>query len=76
MSTTLFQGASGPSGHTGLRAALGQRAVSGDHPAPQQISPEQSIPREIKRLIVSLLDDVFNPGAEKLSGCSSALLKR
>ena len=62
-----FQGASGPSGHAGLRPALGQQAVSRNHPALQpaltqleQISTEQPIFREIRRLIVRLFVDAFD----------------
>jgi hypothetical protein len=72
---TLSQGASGPSTHAGLRAALGQPAVSGNHPAPQQISSEQPISREIRRLIVRLLIDFFDLRANKLSDGSRTLSK-
>jgi hypothetical protein len=72
---TLSQGTSGPSAHAGLRPAPGQPTVSGNHPAPQQISPEQSMSNEIRRLIVSPLVDVFDLRANEPSGGSSALLK-
>ena len=61
---TSSQGASGPSGNAGLPSALGQ-LVSGNHSTPQQISPEQSMSREIRRLIVRLLLDVFDFRANK-----------
>ena len=63
--STFSQGTSGPSGRTGLRPP-GQPAMSGDHPAPQQISSEQSTSREIRRLIVRLLADFFNLRADYL----------
>lgn len=68
-----FQGASGPSGNAGLRSAFGQPVVRGNQIALeptlmslQQISPEQPILREIRRLIVSLLIDAFDLRADKL----------
>ena len=71
--STPFQGASGPSGRSGLQPAFGQLAVSGDHAAPdsaltssQQISPEQSISHQLRRLTVSPLTEVFNLRADKI----------
>ena len=50
--STVSQGASGSTAHTGLRPAPGQPVMGGNRPT--QISPEQSMSREIKRLIVRL----------------------
>jgi len=66
MSTSL-QGASGPGVHVGIRPAFGQPVVSVNHITPQptltwlnQVSgPEQSIIREIKKLIVRLFIGAF-----------------
>ena len=74
--STVSQGASGSTAHTGFRPALGQPMVSGNHPALQQILPEQSISRDIKRLIVRPFVDVFDLRANKLSGDSSIPLNR
>ena len=77
MSTPL-QGASGPSGHAGLRSVLGQPTVSGNGAASepalislQQISPEQSVFREIRTLIVRLLVGALGLMAKKLPGAST-----
>lgn len=81
--STPFQGASGPSGLAGLRPSLGQPAVSGNGVAfesalmlLQQIPPEQSMSRELRRLIVRLLVCAFDFRAEKLPGGASILWKR
>ena len=83
--STPFQGPSGPSGLAGLQPTLGQPAVSengvasDEEPALislQQISPEQSMTRELRRLIVRLLVGAFGFGAKKLSGGASILWKR
>ena len=81
MSTT-FQGASGPRGHAGTRLAFGQLTVSGSHTAPepslmslQQTLPEQSIFREIRKLIVRLFVGASDLRANKLPGGTSTLLK-
>ena len=77
-----FQGVSGPSGSAGSLPAFGQLAVRGNYAALepaltslQQIPPEQPILREIKRLIVRLLIDPFDPRANKLPGGISTPLK-
>ena len=81
--STPFQGTSGPSGHAGFRPAFGQSAVSGPHAAPalslissQQISPEQSISHQLRRLIVRHSIDVFRLGANETPGGTSNLWKR
>ena len=65
--STPFQGASGPSGQAGFGTTFGQPTVGGNHVAPkpvvislQQISPEQSISHQLRRLTVRLLDNIFN----------------
>ena len=73
--STISQGASGSTAHSGLRPALGQPAVSGNHPTPQQIPPEQSISHEIKRLIVRPFFNVLDLRINKLTGNSSVPLK-
>ena len=80
--STPFQGASGPSGLAGLRPTLGQPSVSGNNVASesalislQQIPPEQSVSRELRRLIVRLLVCAFDFRAKKLLGGSSILWK-
>jgi hypothetical protein len=72
MSTPL-QGTSGPSGSAGLRPAFGQPVVSVNHitwslalTLLKQVSPEQPILREIKRLIVRLFIDTFGLRTNKL----------
>ena len=75
MSTSL-QGASGPGVHVGIRPAFGQPVVSVNHMMPQptltwlnQVSgPEQSIIREIKKLIVRLFVDTFGLRTNELPG--------
>ena len=73
--STPFQGASGPSGQAGLRPAFGQPAVSRNHTAPepvltelQQMSPEQSISYQLRRLVVRLLTDIFDVRANDMPG--------
>ena len=81
--STPFQGASGPSGHAGSRPAFGQPAVSRNYAAPQpvlislqQISPEQPVSHQLRKLTVRLLVDVFNAKSNKLPGDTSTPLKR
>ena len=76
--STSSQGTSGPSGHSGLRPAFGQPVVSGSHiesnPASissRQVSTEQSISNQLRRLIVRLLTNVFNLGANDTPGTSN-----
>jgi len=80
--STPFEGASGPSGHAGLRPALRQ-PVRGNHATPvpvltwlEQAPPEQSISYQIRKLTVRLLVDVFDLRTDKLLGDTSTLLKR
>jgi len=77
MSTSL-QGASGPSGHAGLRPAFGQPAVSGNDTAPepvltklQQMLQERSISDQLKTLIVRPLTGVFDVSANDPHGGTS-----
>ena len=81
--STPFQGTSGPSGHAGFRPAFGQPAVSRFRAAPdpllislQQISPEQSISHQLRRLIVRHSADAFRLGANETSDGTSNPWKR
>ena len=80
MSAT-YQGASGPSGHAGLRAALGP-PVSGSHAAPkpvltrlEQPSQERLVSNQIRKLTVRFLVDMFDLVANKIPGGTRTLLK-
>ena len=68
--SSVSQGASGSTAHTGFRPTLGggQPGVSGNYPVPLRIPPEKSISDEIKRLIVRLFVGVFDLITDNLSG--------
>ena len=67
--STSAQGTSGPGGRAGFHPAIRERPVRGHHAAPElmltqfeQISTEQSISSEVRKLIVRMFTNVFNFG--------------
>ena len=75
--STSFQGAPGSGGHIGLHSGLG-RPVSGSYVASEpvltrleQISQEQQISNQIRKLTVRFLTIVFDPCVDDTPCCPS-----